>query len=184
MLRTLPQTQDWSAARRLGGIALFTLLTIVGARITIEIGAVPFTLQTLAVVLSGLVLGARDGALSQLAYVALVALNLPVDARMIGAAALFGATGGYIIGFVPAAFAAGWLAERWNKTLVVRWLAGIVGMAVVYAFGFTVLQARTGMSLEATWAAGVAPFLVVDAAKAVVAAALAEGGRALLQRGD
>jgi biotin transport system substrate-specific component len=182
MLRTLPQTRDWSLARRLASVALFTLLTWVGARITIEIGAVPFTLQTLAVVFAGLVLGARDGALSQLIYVGLVALNLPLDARMLGAAALFGVTGGYLIGFVPAAFAAGWLAEQWNRAIWQRIAAGLVGMAIVYLFGVVVLQARTGMTWDAAWAAGVAPFLVVDAAKAVIAAALTEGGRALVRR--
>ncbi len=67
MLRTLSRTRDLSLSYRLAVIAVFTLLTIVSARITIEIGPVPFTLQPLAVLLAGLVLGARDGFASQAA---------------------------------------------------------------------------------------------------------------------
>jgi biotin transport system substrate-specific component len=183
MLRILPQTRDFTLWQRLAAIAAFTLLTILAARVTIDIGAVPFTLQTLAVVLAGLVLGGRDGALSQLAYLALIAVNLPVDARSLGAASLFGVTGGYLIGFPVGAFAAGILAEYGRSSLIRSWLAGAAGMAIIYAFGVTVLQARTGMSWDAAWAAGVAPFLLVDGAKAAVAAALSESGRRLLRAG-
>jgi biotin transport system substrate-specific component len=143
---------------------------------------VPFTLQPLAVLLAGFILGARDGALSQLAYLALIAFNLPVDANAVGSAALFGATAGYLFGFVAAAFVTGWLVERGTTRLWQRWLAGIVGVAVIYACGIVVLKFNTGMAWDAAWTAGVAPFIVPDLAKAVIAAALAEGGRALLQR--
>ena len=61
MLRPLPQTRDFSLAYRLAAVVVFTLLTAVSARITIPVEPVPITLQVLIVVLSGLVLGARDG---------------------------------------------------------------------------------------------------------------------------
>jgi biotin transport system substrate-specific component len=143
---------------------------------------VPFTLQTLAVVLAGLILGARDGALSQLAYLALIAVNIPVDARGLGAAALLGPTAGYLFGFVAGAFVAGLLVERGTRRMGQRWLAGVGGIAVIYLFGVVVLKVNTGMAWDAAWSAGVVPFLVPDLAKALVAAALAEGGRLLLRQ--
>ncbi|MBI5671581.1 MAG: biotin transporter BioY [Chloroflexi bacterium] len=182
MLRTLPQTRQQPLAVRLAAIAVFTLLTALSARVTIDIGIVPFTLQVLVVLLSGLVLGSRDGALSQAAYVALIAAGLPLDARGLGTAALFGPTGGYLLGFIAAAGVAGLLVERGATRLEWRWLAGVAGIGVLYAFGVTHLKLYTGMDWVAAWGVGAAPFLLADLAKAVIAAALAEGGRGLLSR--
>lgn len=183
MLRTFPQTRDHSLVYRLAGVAVFTLLTALLARLTVEIGPVPVTLQVLAVLLAGLVLGARDGALSQLAYLGLLALNLPVDARGMGVAALLGPTAGYLLGFVPAAYAAGWLAQHGASSLARRWGAGIAGTAVIYGCGALLLKLNSGMSWEAVYAAGVLPFIGFDLVKAIAAAVLAESGRALLRRG-
>lgn len=182
MLRTYPRTRDAQISRRLVSIGVFTLLTIIAARITIPMQPVPFTLQPLAVLLAGLILGSRDGAFSQLAYLTLIAAGAPVDAKGIGAAALFGPTAGYLLGFIGAAFVAGLLAERGSSRLWQRWLAGIAGIAVIYLFGVVVLKANTGMNWDAVWTAGVTPFIVPDLAKALIAAALAEGGRAYLLR--
>lgn len=182
MLRTLPQTRDFSLAYRLAAVVAFTLLTAISARITIPVEPVPITLQVLIVVLSGLVLGARDGALSQLFYISLIALNLPVDARMVGAAAFFSPTAGYLIGFIPAAFVTGWLIERSNRSTVQRWLAAVVGILVIYALGYLLLKLNTGMAWDAAWTAGVAPFIALDLGKALIAAAVAESGRAFFLR--
>lgn len=182
MLRTIPQTRDLTQLQRLAGIALFTLITILSARVTIEIGLVPFTLQPLAVLLSGMVLGGRDGFLSQLAYVGLIAAGAPVDARGLGAAALAGPTAGYLVGFVFAAGAAGWLVERGAKRVWQRWLAGVAGIAIIYAFGLAGLMLIRQLEPGAAWAAGVAPFIAPDLVKALIAASLTEGGRALLLR--
>lgn len=182
MLRTIPQTRSWSLTARLAAMAVFVVLLFLSARVTIEIGPVPFTLQTLVVVLAGMVLGARDGAGSVASYVALIAAGLPLDARALGTAAFFGPTGGYLLGFIVAAFAAGWLVERAGARAWQRWLAGLVGMVIIYAFGFVLLKLNTGMTWEAAWAAGVAPFIVPDVAKAAVAAVMTEGMRALLRR--
>ncbi|MBZ0291805.1 MAG: biotin transporter BioY [Anaerolineae bacterium] len=183
MLRTLPQTRDFSLTYRLAGVAFFTVLTAVAARVTIEIGGpVPLTLQPLAVLLAGLVLGARDGALSQLAYVALIAAGAPIDARMIGTAALFGPTGGFLLGFIAAAFVAGFVVERGANRIWQRWLAGVAGIVVMYLLGVIYLKFYAGLDWQAAWMAGAAPFLLLDLLKALIAAALAESGRALLQR--
>lgn len=183
MLRSLPLTRDFRLAYRLVGIAAFTLFTVFAAQIEIYIGGpVPFTLQVLAVLLSGMVLGARDGAASQIAYLVLIRLNLPAAAGGAGAAALFGPTAGYLIGFVAAAYASGWLTERGNARMWQRWLAGVVGIFVIYVVGVPVLRLTLGVDWATAWAFGGAPFLALDLVKAVIAASLTEGGRALLLR--
>lgn len=93
MLRTIQLTRTNNQAWRLVGIAIFTLLTIASAKMSIEIGSVPFTMQVLVVLLSGMILGSRDGAASQIGYIALIATGLPLDARGLGTAAFFGPTG-------------------------------------------------------------------------------------------
>ncbi|MCU0512043.1 MAG: biotin transporter BioY [Anaerolineae bacterium] len=168
---------------RAAWILAFTLLTIVSARLRIETGTgVPFTMQVFATLLAGMVLGARDGALSQLAYVGLIAAGLPVDTNMLGAAAFFGPTGGYLVGFVVGAAVTGYLTERAGTRLWQRWLAGLVGVAVIYLFGATHLMLYTGRDLLTAVARGVAPFILYDFIKALLAAGLAETLRARRNR--
>lgn len=198
MLRTLSTDQLDRLPLRIVGIAIFTALTALSARAALEMGAVPFTLQVLVVLLSGMVLGARDGAASQWTYLGLIALNLPLDARGLGAAALFGPTGGYLLGFVPAAFVAGWLVEHaatlfddkhhkassgasW-QVIAVRWLAGVAGIVVLYFFGATQLKLVANLTFAEAFAAGIAPFIALDLFKALLAAGLVETMRAVLLR--
>lgn len=177
MLHHLPQTRTARLPVRLALIALFTLLTVIAARISIPMDPVPFTLQPLAVLLAGMILGAREGALSQLLYVALIAIGLPVDANMRGQAALLGPTGGYLIGFIAAAFVSGWLVEHGANRIWQRWLAGVAGIAVIYLVGVPWLAINRGMPLDVAISAGALPFLLPDLVKALIAAALTEGGR-------
>lgn len=179
MLRVFPNPAVHSRFARLAGIAGFTLATVVAARLVIPLEPVPFTLQPLVVLLAGMVLGARDAALSQFAYVALIAAGLPFDANMRGQAALFGPTGGYLLGFIAAAFVTGLLIERADGRLWQRWLAGAAGIAVLYALGVPVLALTRGLPLGTAFAAGAVPFLLPDLIKALLAASIAEGGRAL-----
>jgi biotin transport system substrate-specific component len=133
-------------------------------------------------VLSGLVLGARGGAAAQLTYLGLLAVGLPFDANGLGAASFFGPTAGYLIGFAPAAFVTGWLAERLPCR---RWwtgfLAAVVGMVTIYLVGASWLAVFLG-SWHKAWLGGVVPFILPDLAKAVVAAGVAGSGRLLLRR--
>ncbi|MEM9952284.1 MAG: biotin transporter BioY [Chloroflexota bacterium] len=180
MLRTIERTRTDNQLLRIVAIAIFTTLMVISSKLSIEIGAVPFTMQVLVVFLSGMVLGSRDGAASQLAYIGLIAMNLPVDARGLGAVAFFGPTGGYLMGFAVAAFVIGWLVENSQDKVWQRFLAGIVGLVVIYAFGAIVLKLVTGMDWSAAWVNGVAPFIGVDLVKALLAATLVEGIRSLL----
>jgi biotin transport system substrate-specific component len=165
-------------------VVVFAAITALTARITIPLPftPVPITLQTLAIVLSGLVLGGRAGAAAQLVYLGLIAIGLPLDARGLGAAAFVGPTAGYLFGFVPGAFIAGWLAERFSAQ---RWwgnfLAAIAAMLVIYLVGASWLAVMLG-SLEKAWLGGVAPFILVDLTKAIIAASVAESGKVLFLR--
>ncbi len=168
--------RGFDRAAAVGTVLFFATLTALTARITISLPftPVPITLQVMAVLLAGLVLGPRAGAASQLAYLAAIAAGLPLDARGLGPAALFGPTAGYLVGFVPAAFMVGWLARRLAPGRSGRFLAALVGVAVIYTCGVAWLAAAMG-SLSAALAAGVAPFVLFDLGKALVAAAVAEG---------
>ena len=99
----------------------FTFLTAITAQITIPVKPVPFTLQTMAVLLSGAILGAKRGALSQLFYLTLGIIGFPVFAQTpdgaIGFARLLGPTGGYLLAFPLAAFITGRLIEI-NKSYI------------------------------------------------------------------
>ncbi|NOZ28392.1 MAG: biotin transporter BioY [Chloroflexi bacterium] len=170
---------DWSRARVLGGIALFAALTALTARVVIPLPftPVPVTLQVLAVLLAGLTLGARGGAASQLAYLTAIALGLPLSARgLSGPAAFLGPTGGYLIAFAPAAYVVGALARPGWRV----WMAALAGIGVIYLGGASWLAVWLGGDWGKAWTMGVAPFIVVDLGKALVAAAVADGARRLV----
>jgi biotin transport system substrate-specific component len=186
MLRTLPLTGQEDARRallvRLASIVLLTLLTALSARVTVEIGPVPLTLQTLVVFLAGMVLGARDGAWSQVLYVGLIALNLPLDARGAGSAVFMGPTWGYLVGFIPCAYVAGLLVERAGDRVWQRVAAGLIGSACVFALGFIVLKFTLDLDWGTAFTTGVLEFMPENFAKALIAGGLTEGARTALLR--
>jgi biotin transport system substrate-specific component len=183
MLRTLPQTRSSTLTQRLIAIAIFTVLTIIGARIRLEFTpGVPFTMQTFVVLLAGLVLGWRDGFLSQTAYLGLIALNLPVDANGLGVAAFAGPTAGFLISFPFAAAGAGFLAERGGQSIWLRWAAGVIVSLPLLLVGVAWLSNSLDMQFAVAWGRWGQPFIVIEIAKALLAALVAEGGRAALQR--
>lgn len=170
--------------RSIAAIITFAAITALTARITILLPftPVPITLQTLAVVLSGLVLGSRSGALAQIVYLGLIATGLPFDAKGLGPAAFFGPTAGYLLGFVPAAFMTGWLAERlaWRSWWG-NFVAAVVGMSVIYLVGASWLAIVLG-NWQRAWLGGVAPFILLDLGKAAVAAGVSESGKLFFRR--
>lgn len=170
---------NWTRARVLGGIALFAALTALTARVTIPLPftPVPVTLQVLAVLLAGLTLGAREGAASQLAYLTAIAVGLPLSAKGLGGPAAFlGPTGGYLVAFVPAAYVVGALARPGWRT----WAAMLAGVAVIYLGGASWLAIWLGGDWGKAWTMGVAPFIAVDLAKALVVAMVVDGARRLV----
>lgn len=115
---------------------LFTALAAVGAFIKIPLPPIPFTMQTLFVVLSGLLLGSRLGALSIAVYVALGLIGVPVFTQGGGLGYLLKPTFGYLIGFILDSWIAGRVAESVPNPSFKRMLAGaFAGLAVVYLCG-------------------------------------------------
>ena len=97
-------------------ISLFAVLSAVGARIMIPVPFVPFTLQTLVCMLAGFALGARKGAASQLLYMLMGLVGIPVFTSAAGPAAVFMPSFGYIPGFVCCAWICG--ARAWLRALL------------------------------------------------------------------
>ena len=160
-----------------------SLVIALSAQVAIQLpfSPVPITGQTMAVLLVGALLGSRRGALAVLAYIAEGLAGLPVFAGgAAGLARLFGPTGGYLVGFVAAAFLVGRLAERgWDRRFGTTLAAMTLGNLVIYGVGAVWLAVFVG-GLSRAWSLGVLPFLPGDAIKIVLAAVLLPGGWKLL----
>ncbi len=184
----LSQARTFLSSRtlaRIAAVGAFAALSAISARVTVNLPftPVPVTLQVLVVLLAGLVLGPRAGALSQLAYLAAITAGLPIDARMLGPAVWATPTAGYLAGFVVGAYAAGWVAERLRGRLpAAELLAGAAGIIVLYAVGaawLTVIFLHG--NITAGFSAGVAPFILIDSLKAAAAALLSGAGRSAIR---
>jgi biotin transport system substrate-specific component len=188
--------------RHLLMITAGALLIVLGARISFYLPGnplVPVTLQTFGVLFGGALLGFRRGAAAVLLYLLLGIVGLPVFAydqatdtfrsglsTIVGASEgqiVLGTTGGYLVGFLVAAALVGRLAELgWDRHLVGSIAAMVAGNAVVYTVGVPWLMAATGLDVGDALRFGLYPFLVGDAAKLAVAAALLPAGWWLVRR--
>lgn len=119
-----------TATKHLTLCALFAALIAIGTHIKIPTPLLPLTLQTLFVVLSGLVLGRKYGAVSVCVYVLAGLIGLPV---FTGSA--LNPTFGYILGFIPGAWLAGYIAEKYRPCFMTWTAGGLAGIAVIYALG-------------------------------------------------
>lgn len=162
------------------GIVGFALLTALGAQFRVYLWEVPFTLQTLFVFGSGLFLGARNGMLAQVLYLAM-GLFAPVFAgEGYGLSYLLGAvSAGYLLGYPLAALVAGRLSRKWN-TWAGSALALLVASAAFFATGVVWLHYAAG---HATWMEsidkGFLRFVPADLAKVALAATIYSGTRRL-----
>lgn len=159
--------------------ALMAALTAVAAQISIPLEPVPFTFQVLAVVLTGLLLGPRYGALAMGIYLLLGAVGVPVFAQFSGGlGTLFGSTGGYLISYPIAAALAGMAsgavanAPR-HRGIVLGVLWGSAALATIYVIGVAWLAVLAGLSLGAAIATGLLPFVAFDLVKVVLAVLVA-----------
>jgi len=119
-------------------ISLFTGLIAISAFIRIPLPMIPFTLQTLMVTLSGVLLGKRLGLSSVLLYLALGLLGLPLFAQGGGLGYVMQPTFGYLLGFLPGAYISGLLAGNNKSPGYMRLLsAALCGMLMIYLFGLS-----------------------------------------------
>ena len=170
-------------ARVAVGIVAFALAAVFGAQIAVPVPftPVPITLQTLFVILAGVVLGPRAGAASMALYVGMGAMGAPVFSNGgAGIAWLLGPTGGYLLSYPASAFLAGSIASPWRsrRGSAAFLLAGLVaGVLLQYAAGLVQLAALTGRPFGEVLAMGALPFLFGDAVKIATAAWIARGMR-------
>jgi biotin transport system substrate-specific component len=158
------------------GVISFIALTAAGAyiRFPLPFTPVPITLQTFFVLLAGALLGRRLGSLSQAGYLLIGIFGLPVfTGGLFGFARLFGPTGGYLTGFVLAAFVIGKLLGSDDEAPFVKIVAAMLaGLAILFTLGTIQLAVVMHFSLEKAVALGVLPFIPGDIIKLLAAATI------------
>lgn len=153
-------------------IVLFVAATALGARLEVPHHPVPFTLQTLFVLLAGALLGPRNGAISQAVYLALGALGAPVFASGgFGFMKLVGPTGGYLLAFPLAAALAGFLVRQ-SRTFVWTIVSMTAALVTVFVSGTAFLYAFYMPDFSSAFNAGFLIFSWWDALKVLAAASI------------
>lgn len=159
------KTQAWvyDSFLVLGGSFFIALSAQIA--IPLPFSPVPITGQTFAVLVAGMLLGRWRGTAAVLAYLAEGFLGLPVFAGgAAGIAKIAGATGGYLVSFVPAAFLVGYLAEKgWGRKIFTTFLAMILGNVIIFGFGALWLARFVGP--DQALSMGILPFLAGDVVK-------------------
>ena len=188
-------TKNRAFIRDLALISVSAALITICSWISIPLGPVPFTLQTLGILAVMLTIGGRRGTIAVLVYLALGACGVPVFAGFKGGIVSFiGPTGGFLIGFVIAALVY-WLLEkalfkRLMNTTVKTWIFGLLGFVifevVMYVIGviwfMTVYASQTGpVGLATVMGWCVLPFIIPDIVKMVVAVLIGERASKLIR---
>ena len=158
-------------------ISLFAALTAIGAFIKIPTPIVPFTLQFLFCAYSGIFLGAKKGPYSQLLYVGIGLLGVPIFASGGGFMYIFQPTFGYLLGFIACSFIVGKYTQNIEKINFTRILLPVLsGLSLVYIFGVMYLYMiinvymKKPMGLSKAIAVGFTPYIVPDLILSVVIA--------------
>ena len=181
--QTQPCTGSRFSAKTLTMCAIFTALVAVCSQITIPLPIIPINLALFAVYLAGALLGPWRGALSLVVYLLLAAVGVPVMAGFRGGLGnLVGNTGGYVVGYIFAAFFTGLLAVKWGSKFWQLCVAMVLGCAVRYFFGPLWYSILSGTPFFASFSACVVPCLPCDVVKILLAALLASRLRPVLLR--
>lgn len=158
----------------LTAIALCTAVTAIMAQISIPMPmGVPMTMQTFAITLTAIILGAKKGALSALIYVLLGIIGVPVLANFTGGfQALAGPTSGFLCSFPLMAFLIGFGAEQYRSSKAVFLFCLVLGTVLNYVFGVLFFCLITHSSVTAGITACVVPFIPTAILKAVLASVI------------
>lgn len=139
------------------------------SQLSIPLIPVPLTFQSATVILIGMAYGARYGTYVIATYLIAGACGLPVFADFsFGIAPFFGPTGGYLIGFLPAAFISGYLAQKgWAKGVISSFIAACLGVSIIFLLGISVLSTFVGW--EKAIDVGLMPFILSEFIKLLAA---------------
>ncbi len=172
------------SVRSAGLVIVFSLFIAACAQFSIHIGPIPITGQTFAVLLTGMLLGSRLGAAAVIAYLIEGAIGLPFFAG--GGAGLvrfLGPTAGYLVAFPAAAFIVGAFAEHgWDKRYETAVAAMAIGSVIIFLGGWAWFAILTHTAPVAAFKLAVLPFLLGDAIKIWLGAAVLPTGWALLKK--
>ncbi len=153
-------------------IALLVAFISVSAQLAIPLGPVPFTLQTTLILMTGLILGAKKGALAVLIYILVGAIGLPVfSGGRGGVAVILAQTGGFIISFPIMAFVAGAFSEVSNKVYI-KYIGCVIGVLLNFAVGCLYFMFITEMSLYMSLTYTVFPFVITTIVQIIIAVTL------------
>ncbi|WP_457553728.1 biotin transporter BioY [Desulfobacula sp.] len=151
--------------------SLFVAFIAIGAFIAIPIGPVPIVLQNMFVLLAGIILGPVWGLACVAIYLLIGLAGLPVFANgTSGIGKLFGPTGGYLLGYLPAVFITASISKGLGKKMFSDIIAMVIGSGIVYAAGVPWLKIVTAMTYEKALVVGMYPFLIGDLLKIIAAA--------------
>lgn len=168
-INTLISLTSWQ--RKLLTTSIASLVLAIAANISIPTEPVPFTLQSLAVLLIGAVLGRKLATLALIQYLLIGALGLPVFASGHGGiAALMSPSAGYLYGYVVSAYVAGFAAERgYDRKLITGVIAFAIAHQILFIFGVVYLAIYFHISLIEAFNIGYLPFIGIDAIKFIIA---------------
>jgi len=159
-----------TAAARLGLVLAGMGVLTAGALCSVPFYPVPLTMQTLAVLVVGGLLGPRLGVCAVAGYLALGAAGAPVfHGGLGGPGVLAGPTGGYLIGFIFLALISGFFVDRFADKKWLHALGMFIGTIVLYIFGTAWLSFQSGMSFDQALTVGVIPFFPFDMIKILIA---------------
>ena len=188
--RFIPESGSARLVAYAGFAILGSLILWASAKISLPFWPVPMTLQTGAVALLAAAYGSRLGLATVVLYLMEGIAGLPVFSGGGGPAYLLGPTGGFLIGFAPAAYIVGWLAERgFDRNPVSLFGAMLAGDAVIFLLGFvwlawfaTLSSGGTGIGAAAAFSGGVLKFVLGDLVKLALAACIVSAGARLVRR--
>ena len=173
------RANDWPV--KLGLAVAGALLLAVSAQLKVNLGPVPFTFQTLVLLLIAATYGRNLAVGTVVLYLGMGAAGLPVFANGVGPAVLIGPTAGFLAGFVVCAAIVGEAADRGlDRSPLSLAPAMLVGIAVLFAMGWAWLAFGFGLGAEKAWLGGVQPFIAGDLIKIAIASLAVPAGMKLL----
>lgn len=194
----LPAARGTRLATQIGAVILGTIALTVAAKIQVPVWPVHITLQSMVVAVIAGALGWRLGVATVALYIAEGLAGLPVFSTGGGIGYIFSPSFGFIVGWLPMAFIAGYVAERSRGRIVPMALGLLAADAVSFAFGFAWLMVVANMILSAggelpkwlasgdlltvAWNGAVQPFILWDVLKMVFAALTVAGALSVLRR--